>query len=254
MLDTVLYAFVQSDRMGQIIVIGLIGFSTYAWCIMLQKIFSLVEIRKFCQQFRRAFEAANYSPLAMANTLAQFNGPLKEMCSAGLEELKNILQRDGGGQWISFRHCLLSRKLTSDEIDKIRSTMNRIMSSHTLQMEDRMSTLGTIVAMSPMMGLFGTVWGVMLTFIGIARAGRPDLMAIAPGISGALLTTVAGLMVAIPSLTGNNYIMFLLQTIDVSMETFCEDFITSLRLEETKLPQDIGRGSAAAESPFHGEA
>ena len=117
-----------------------------------------------------------------------------------------------------------------------------------------MSTLGTIVAMSPMLGLFGTVWGVMLTFIGIAKVGRPDLMAIAPGISGALLTTVAGLMVAIPSLIGNNYIMFLLQTIDVSMDTFCEDFITSLRLEETKLPQEIIRGKTGTEAPVQGES
>ena len=254
MLDTVIYAFVQSDLMGQIIVIALVGFSMYAWCIMLQKFFDLQEIRKSCQQFRRAFEAANYSPLAMANTLGQFKGPLKEMCSAGLEELKLILQRDGGGYALSFRHCLLSRKLTVDEIDKIRSTMNRVMSSHLLQMEERMSTLGTIVAMSPMLGLFGTVWGVMLTFIGIAKVGRPDLMAIAPGISGALLTTVAGLMVAIPSVIGNNYILFLLQTIEVSMDTFCEDFITSLRLEETNLPQEFSGGKPGAAAPVQGEA
>ncbi|MFA6929943.1 MAG: MotA/TolQ/ExbB proton channel family protein [Lentisphaeria bacterium] len=254
MIETVLYAFAQSDRMGQFIVLLLFGVSTGAWCIMTQKFFSLREILKSCQQFRKVFENANYSPLAMANTLNQFDGPLKEMCSAGLEELKNILQRDGGGQWIAFRHCLLSRKLTPDEIDKVRSTMNRIMSSHFLQMEKHFSTLGTIVAMSPMLGLFGTVWGVMLTFIGIAQAGRPDLMAIAPGISGALLTTVAGLMVAIPSLVVNNYLVFTLQTIDVSMETFIEDFITSLRLEETKLPQESVQTKTFSEATTQGES
>jgi len=238
MLDTLIYAFVQSDLMGQLIVVILLVISTYAWCVMLQKIFALAEIRNSCKQFLRAFETANYSPLAMASSLQHLHGPLKEMCEAGLDELKKILQRDGDAQRLAFRHCILSRKLTDDEIDKISSTMNRIMSSRILQMEDKMVALGTIVAMSPMLGLFGTVWGVMLTFIGIAQVGRPDLMAIAPGISGALLTTVAGLLVAMPSLGGNNYIMHLLQTVEVTMETFCDDFITSLRLEETKLSQE----------------
>lgn len=254
MIDTVIYAFVQSDLMGQLIVIGLLVISTYAWCVMLQKIFALTEIRRSCKQFRRTFETANYSPLTMANSLQHLHGPLKEMCEAGLDELKKILQRDGDAQRLAFRHCILSRKLTDDEIDKISSTMNRIMSNHLLQMEDKMVALGTIVAMSPMLGLFGTVWGVMLTFIGIAQVGRPDLMAIAPGISGALLTTVAGLLVAMPSLIGNNYIMHLLQTIEVTMETFCDDFITSLRLEETKLPQQQVSGKPAAEPHEQGDS
>ena len=89
-----------------------------------------------------------------------------------------------------------------------------------------------IVSVSPLLGLFGTVWGVMMTFIGIAKVGKPDITAIAPGISGALLTTVAGLFVAIPSLVGNNFIIWYIDKINRDMEIFIEDFITSLRLEE----------------------
>ena len=238
MIETVLYAFWQSDRMGQAIVIVLLLVSAYAWCLMLHKISSLLEIRRHCNKLRQAFEQASYSPLSIANTLQQYQGPLKEVCEAGISELKKILQRDGS-QGLSFRHCLLSRKLTDDEIDKIRSTMNRVVTTHSLRMQERMPTLGSIVSMSPMLGLFGTVWGVMLTFIGIARVGRPDLMAIAPGISGALLTTVAGLLVAMPSLVAYNSLVALQDAIEVSMDTFTEDFISSLRLEETKLPQSV---------------
>ncbi len=244
MIETLIYAFWQSDRMGQGIVLVLLLASAYAWCLMMHKISSLLEIRRQCNKLRHAFEQAGYSPLSMANTLPQYQGPLKEVCEAGIVELKNILQRDGS-PGLSIRHCLLSRKLSVDEIDKIRSTMNRVMSSHFLQMQERMPTLGSIVAMSPMLGLFGTVWGVMLTFIGIAKVGRPDLMAIAPGISGALLTTVAGLFVAMPSLGAYNSMIALQDAIEVSMDTFTEDFISSLRLEETKLPQSVSQEAGA---------
>ena len=72
-----------------------------------------------------------------------------------------------------------------------------------------------------------------VTFIGIVNnGGRPDIQAIAPGISGALLTTVAGLAVAIPSLVGNNFIVAYIQTTDIEMDSFIEEFITSLNVSK----------------------
>lgn len=235
MFETLWYGFSQSDITGKGIVVILMGISAIAWCIMINKLFIITEINRSRRRFRRAFEAAASSPLTMSNTLSEYRGPLKDMCEAGLEELKGILQKDEQGKVISFRHSVLTRRLSNDEIDKIRSTMNKVMSKRLLYMEDQLTMLGTIVATSPMLGLFGTVWGVMLTFIGIAKVGRPDLMAIAPGISGALLTTVAGLLVAIPSLAGNNFIIAAIQATEVDMETFCDEFITSLKLEETNI-------------------
>ena len=121
-------------------------------------------------------------------------------------------------------------------MDKIRSTMNRALNIQTLILEDRLVFLSTIVSLSPFLGLFGTVWGVMATFIGIALTGTPELSAIAPGVSGALLTTVAGLVVAIPSLIGNNAIVSSVQATMVEMETFVDDFLASIRLEDADKP------------------
>ena len=93
--------------------------------------------------------------------------------------------------------------------------------------------LGCLSSIAPMLGLFGTVWGVMATFVGIVNAGgRPDIQAIAPGISGALLTTVMGLVVAIPSLCGSNLMASQINPITSEMEIFSEEFIASLRVNE----------------------
>ncbi len=237
MFETVTYAFVQSDWMGKLIVVGLLVASVYVWCLMINKAFEMRAINKACRHFRQAFEKSRTSPLAISQDVENFSGPLPELSRVALAELQMILHLTAAEQLILTRHRILTRKLTGDEIEKIRSSMNRSVSVQIQQLEAKLTILGSIVTLSPMAGLFGTVWGVMLTFIGIAKAGRPDLMAIAPGISGALLTTVAGLLVAMPSLIGNNLIIAQMQEIISNMDTFVEEFISSLRLEETKLPE-----------------
>ncbi|NLZ63299.1 MAG: MotA/TolQ/ExbB proton channel family protein [Lentisphaerae bacterium] len=237
MFETVTYAFLQSDLMGKLIVIGLLITSVYVWCLMICKAFDMYEINKSCRQFRKAFDKGRTSPLAISQDVENYSGPLPELCRVALAELQMILHLSPADQLILTRHRILTRKLTDDEIEKIRSSMNRAVSVQIQYLEDKLTVLGSIVALSPMAGLFGTVWGVMATFIGIAKAGRPELMAIAPGISGALLTTVAGLLVAMPSLIGNNLIIAQMQDIISNMDTFVEEFISSLRLEETKIPE-----------------
>lgn len=231
MLDTVLYAFMQSDGMGKGIVIFLGFGSLFAWYIMIQKAASILSIKRSCMQFQQDFADANSSPLYIAGNLHNYSGPLRDICAGGMSTLIDILQLDNAGVQALIRQGVLPRQLSADEFDKIRSSMQMVQYRYTLEMEENLTLLGSIVSLSPYLGLFGTVWGVMATFIGIAKVGRPDLMAIAPGISGALLTTVAGLMVAIPSLLGNNCIASVVQTTIVQMDAFVDSFITSLKLE-----------------------
>lgn len=231
MWETISYAFMTSDGMGKGIVIILTFGSLYAWNIMIQKAAAIMSIRRHCKLFQQDFVDANSSPLYIAGNLHNYSGPLRDICAGGMSTLIDILQLDNAGVQALIRQGVLPRQLSADEFDKIRSSMQMVQSRYTLEMEASLTLLGSIVSLSPYLGLFGTVWGVMVTFIGIAQAGRPDLMAIAPGISGALLTTVAGLMVAIPSLLGNNLIASMVQTTIVDMDAFVDNFITSLKLE-----------------------
>jgi hypothetical protein len=91
-------------------------------------------------------------------------------------------------------------------MNSVRSAMEREVGEQALRLEDRMTVLATAVSGAPFLGLLGTVWGVMDTFSGIAIANHASLAAMAPGVSGALITTVTGLLVAIPAMFGYNYL------------------------------------------------
>ena len=86
-----------------------------------------------------------------------------------------------------------------------------------------------------------SVWGVMMAFAGIAIAGKPDFTALAPGVAGALLTTVAGLIVAIPSLVGYNCLTSAIRTMTVTMDNFTEEFMVRIKLEQLEFDKNSTR-------------
>jgi biopolymer transport protein ExbB/TolQ len=229
--NTILYALRQSDGFAISIVGMLFLMSIYAWIIMCDKGLAFTRMRAACKQFLDTFEPAT-SPLELALRAEQFSGPIAEVYRAGLDEVMDVLKVKPELVETYCRRRTLPRTLTVHEIDKVRSTLERTVAAQVLEMESQMGTLGTIVAISPFLGLLGTVWGVMLAFIGMAQKGRPDLNAIAPGVSGALLTTVVGLFVAIPALVGNNMIANTVRRTTVEMDNFVEDFIALLKLQE----------------------
>ena len=99
-----------------------------------------------------------------------------------------------------------------------------------------MTALGSAYTIAPMMGLFGTVWGVMVSFEGMGREGVANLSAVAPGIASALLTTVIGLFVAIPSALGSNFLASRIQFLCSQLENFPDKFAS--RLQQTFLDED----------------
>ena len=228
---TILYALKQSDGFAKFIVILLFVLSIYAWTIMCEKGVSLSRIRNGSKKFLAAFEPA-VSPLELALRGEEFDGPITVIYRAGLDDVMDVLKVKPELVETYCRRRTLPRPLTPHEIDKVRSTLERTVASQILDMEDKLGFLGTIVTVSPFLGLLGTVWGVMLAFIGRAQKGRPDISAIAPGISGALLTTVVGLVVAIPAVVGNNLIANAVRQTTVEMDNFVEDFISMLKLQK----------------------
>ena len=231
-------AFFQSDIIGRLIVIGLGVASVIAWSIMLYKGLQVFSLRTACQKFNREFVSSN-SVLALGIRLNAEEGPLQAICDAGFKSLKETLST-GGGDDRSLMFGELPRQLTDAEIEKVRTSMICCLNVQRMQMMDQMVILSTIVSLSPFCGLFGTVWGVMMTFVQLAaqQGKKADLGQLAPGVSGALLTTVVGLLVAIPSVFGNNIIMSVIDKTCADMDTFVDDFLASLRLERVKEQQE----------------
>ena len=119
--------------------------------------------------------------------------------------------------------------LTALQIDAIRKVAECAAADQTLLLEDQMSMLSSAYTIAPMLGLFGTVWGVMVAFESMGKQGMANLSAVAPGISSALLTTVVGLVVAIPSAFGSNKLNEKIRFLSVQMENFTDKFATRLQ-------------------------
>ena len=231
-------AFFQSDVVGRGIVILLGMASVAAWSIMLYKGGQVMAVRKSVLDFIHDFEKPG-SILSCSYRLDKDAGPLQAICDAGFEALIEVLDLKGGMEYLA-RLDELPRALTTAEIERIHATMIRRLNIQRMQMLDQMVVLSTIVSLSPFCGLFGTVWGVMMTFVQLAaqQGKKADLGQLAPGVSGALLTTVVGLMVAIPSVFGNNMIMSMIDKVCMDMDTFVDDFMTRLRLEKVKAQEE----------------
>ena len=122
--------------------------------------------------------------------------------------------------------------MNATEIDVVRASLEQAVADQILELERKMIFLATAITISPFLGLFGTVWGIMLAFTDLAIMGKADIQTLAPGVSGALLTTVLGLLVAIPSVVGYNIITSLIKATIVQMDNFVEEFIVKLKIEQ----------------------
>jgi biopolymer transport protein ExbB/TolQ len=125
--------------------------------------------------------------------------------------------------------------------------------------------LSTAVAGGPFIGLLGTVWGVMETFSGIAKAGAATLSAMAPGVAGALIATVVGLFVAIPAMFAYNFMVTTIRMITQELDGFASEYATAIEhryVDNRALSQEIsdalrnsetGRGHTDNGAPEAGE-
>ena len=241
----VYYAFEHSDNVGKSIVVLLILLSIFTWSVMIDKGIALHRAKKCSRLFSARFKShpRNIASPMLIHDAENNPGPVAQVYSAGVRRLLEFYENDSP----SFRGPMpggaMPIKLSSAQYNAIEAELEREVSSQIEVLEQRIGYLGTMVSVCPFCGLFGTVWGVMLAFCGIAAAGKADFTALAPGVAGALLTTVAGLIVAVPSLIGYNTLNTTIRSITVSMDNFVEDFMARLRLEQLEF--DRGEGSGA---------
>jgi len=171
--------------------------------------------QRFLRQFRNSADVLNLEG-EKAQGAEQFgNSSLYRLYRAGLRELtkRNVGQQDRA-------------PLSGPSLDAVKATIDADSVREGYALNSQMVLLTIAIAGGPFLGLLGTVVGVMITFASIAAAGDVNVNAIAPGIAAALLATVAGLSVAIPSLFGYNYLASRIKTISSDMQIFVDEFVT----------------------------
>ena len=138
----------------------------------------------------------------------------------GVEEVRHRIQED--------RERGVARGLAGRSIQAVRASLDGGLVRETQKLSKLIVLLTICISGGPFLGLLGTVVGVMITFAAVAAAGEVNVNAIAPGIAAALLATVAGLAVAIPSLFGYNYILSRVKDAKDDMHIFIDEFVTRM--------------------------
>jgi biopolymer transport protein TolQ len=207
--DLTLWDLIQNLRPVPLaIVVVLIVFSLISWTIVFSKGSVFSRARKSNRNFLRAFrKAANLQAVAVASE--QFGlAPLVAVFDFGYGEIERQIKQRGA----------LVNKLA------VERSLQLGISEEVTKLEMNMSWLATVASVSPFIGLFGTVWGIIDAFEGLGNAGSASLRAVAPGISEALVTTAIGLAAAIPAAIFYNVFGTRIEELGIRMEDFAIEF------------------------------
>ena len=241
----VYYAYQHSDSVGKSIVVFLVLVgSVVTWTVMIDKTLQLYRAKRLSARFSALFHKygeENMLSMQLIKEAQNNSGPVASIYSAGMGKLLEFYDAEAEKNGtVSPRGIPKVCKLSDAQYNAVEAVLEREISSQLKDLETRIGLLATMVSLSPFCGLFGTVWGVMMAFCGVAAAGKPDFMALAPGVAGALLTTVAGLIVAIPALIGYNWLSGLIRQLTVQMDNFTEEFLVAVKLAQVKVEAKAG--------------
>ena len=198
----------QTGWVARGVLLLLLLFSIVSWGMIFQKIGLFSRIRREGDQFLRIFRATR--GVANPQALASAGSPFATVYSAGYRELQNQV----GGQ-PSNPHPPQLKSLQAVTVN-----MQLAAADEVRRAEKGMSWLATTGSVSPFIGLFGTVWGIIDAFSGLGSAGAASLRAVAPGIAEALVTTAAGLFAAIPAVIFYNQFLQNIRDLGQRLDTF----------------------------------
>jgi biopolymer transport protein TolQ len=226
---------IRPVAMGVLVV--LLMASLYSWTIILGKIGSFGRATRATRRFIRAFRKA---------TLLQEISGLAEDCKASpmaqvFEDVYETYKRQTGGSGPPRNLTPLERSAQTAANEAVTN------------LERRMTGLATIASSTVYVGLFGTVVGIIDAFHGLGSEGTATLRAVAPGISEALITTAAGLFVAIPALVAYNQLTARIRVFAAATDDFCRELLNSLEeipvRSSAQAPRAAGVGASAGPLP-----
>jgi biopolymer transport protein ExbB/TolQ len=218
-----LYIWEKATLEAQVIIILLLLFSILAWSVMTSKAIQMRRAKRLNQFFTSEFKNQPHV-LDMFDRRIQAEGcPLFMVYQAGSQELDARLKGAAG----ESRRKNVSLKA----MEHVKRTLENTVAQESLKLESGLILLAIAVSGAPFLGLLGTVWGVMSTFSGVAQAGSATMAAMAPGVAAALVTTVAGLLVAIPSMFGYNWLVHNLRVRTVELDNFAQELVSKIETE-----------------------
>ncbi|BDW10822.1 transporter ExbB [Polynucleobacter sp. SHI8] len=194
------------------VLVLLILLSIYTWGVSIWKLWQLRQIKKSTAQFEAGFwEAKDW---AAGEAFVQDNNSLNgQLARVGYAEFRAYMEHPEG------------LKFVGDPGDVLQRAMNRTQESIARRLERGLAELGSIGALAPFIGLFGTVWGIMHALTAISESGKASIDVVAGPIGEALIATAIGIGAAVPAVFFYNYLVRKLKLQSIEMETFVEAFL-----------------------------
>ena len=209
----------QASFVVQVVMAGLLIASLASWTVIFGKIFGLKRVRGDNEEFEREFWAGRNLNELYADAAKRGNdgkgAPMERIFASGMREFLKLRERrvaDPGALLDGARRAM--RASFQREIDAV---------------ESNLSFLASVGSVSPYVGLFGTVWGIMHAFVGLSNMQQVTLATVAPGIAEALVATAIGLFAAIPAVIAYNRFARDIDRIAMQQETFIEEFSNILQ-------------------------
>ncbi|MDY0300567.1 MAG: protein TolQ [Trichlorobacter sp.] len=212
--------FTGTGLVVKAVLLLLILFSVLSWGIIMFKMFQIHKAFSESGRFMDFFWKTKRFD-AIASQVDRFaNSPLVALFNEGYNELKQVMdagdsrQDHGGG---------ISTDLGG--VDNVARALRRATNLEVTKLEKYTTFLATTGSTSPFIGLFGTVWGIMVAFIGIGQTGSASLAVVAPGIAEALIATAIGLVAAIPAVMAYNHFQHKIRVLQKEMDSFSTEFL-----------------------------
>jgi biopolymer transport protein TolQ len=213
--------FLITDRVGQVVIIILAIASIIAWALMMGKHSELKKLRELNFAFERKLGQERHILELPENLKNRRDIPYADLLADALEAY--------------WRAAAIGKEKGDDSprarLEHAENAIQRALARQSLRYESSMISLASVVSGAPFMGLFGTVWGIMEAFGAVAEQGNASLVTLAPGVCAALLTTIAGLVVAIPSVFGYNFLIGNVKTMITELENYASTLADRIELE-----------------------
>jgi biopolymer transport protein TolQ len=205
----------QASLVVQLVMAGLLLVSLVSWTVIFGKLFGLKRVRNGNENFEREFWSGR-SLTEMSNEAGSKADapPMERIFASGMREFLKLREK---------------RLDASAQLDGARRAMRASFQRELDVVESNLSFLASVGSVSPYVGLFGTVWGIMHAFVGLSNLQQVTLQTVAPGIAEALVATAIGLFAAIPAVVAYNRFARDIDRIAIQLETFIEEFLNILQ-------------------------
>ncbi len=214
---SILHLVLNASFVVQAVMVLLLVVSVASWAAIFRKIISLRKISSLNDEFERDFwSGTSLNELFQsAAQNAKHSGPMERIFASGMREYQKLRERRIAD--------------TSTLMDGARRAMRASYQREMDAAESNLSFLASVGSVSPYVGLFGTVWGIMHAFTGLASLQQVTLATVAPGIAEALVATAIGLFAAIPAVVAYNNFARDIDRVAIKLETFIEEFSNILQ-------------------------